>query len=342
MAEKITLVQYGQSSKAFQVEQFQEPSPQADEILIDVHYSGINFADILARKGMYDDAPKLPCVIGYDVSGIVSAVGSSAAEKFAIGDRVVSLTRFGGYASQAIAKAVATAKIPDNIGFPEATALATQACTAYYCAVDRISLHPGDRVLVQAAAGGVGRFLVQIAKNAGCIVYGTASTTKQDYIRSLGVDYAIDYTKEDFETALKKSLGKHQLDVVFDSLGGKAFNKAYKLLGPTGSMVCFGAAEQIESEKNKLKLIGLALGFGFRSPISMLLQSKSIITVNMLRVADYKPFRFQHCLTEVLKMAEEKIIRPEVSKIFEAKEVAHAHDFVESRKSTGKVVLRWK
>jgi NADPH:quinone reductase-like Zn-dependent oxidoreductase len=337
----IYLTKYGASENAFEMRESPKPVPAEDEILIKVHYSGINFADIMARKGMYEDAPKNPAVLGYDVSGEVVEIGNKVGN-FSIGQKVFALTRFGGYAEYAIAKAFAAHEIPLGYDLAKATALATQSCTAYYCAVDSTTLHKGDRVLVQAAAGGVGSLLVQIAKHKGCYVYGTASTSKQTYLKELGVDFAIDYTKQDFSEIIKKNEKDGQIDVVFDSLGGSAFGKATKLLAPAGKMICYGAAEQLESEKNKLKLLGLAWGFGIFSPISLLKESKALITINMLRIADFKPNVFSELLTHVVSWANQGIINPHLDKIFSAENITEAHQYVESRKSLGKVVLEWK
>ncbi|HLO53287.1 MAG TPA: zinc-binding dehydrogenase [Saprospiraceae bacterium] len=334
----IYLQKYGSAQEAFVVKETKIPTPKEDEVLIKVKYSGLNFADVIARRGMYPDAPKNPALLGYDVSGEISAVGENVTE-FKIGQQVVAMTRFGGYAEYAVTNKNGVAVVPDGYDMAAATVLATQACTAYYCAEDCVTLHKGDKVLIQAAAGGVGSLLVQIAKHRGCIVYGTASTGKQDFIKKLGVDYAIDYTKDNFYDVIKGN--GHQLDMVFDSLGGTAFAKGVKLLAPGGKMVCYGAAEQLESRKNKLKLISLAVGFGLFSPISLLMQSKSIITVNMLRIADFKQSVFNEVLQNVIKMADQKIITPHVSKVFPALDIAEAHDFLESRQSTGKVVLKW-
>lgn len=334
----IYLQKYGSAKEAFVVKETKVPTPKEDEVLIKVKYSGLNFADVIARRGMYPDAPKNPALLGYDVSGEISAVGEKVTE-FKIGQQVVAMTRFGGYAEYAVTNKNGVAVVPDGYDMAAATVLATQACTAYYCAEDCVTLHKGDKVLIQAAAGGVGSLLVQIAKHRGCIVYGTASTGKQDFIKKLGVDYAIDYTKDNFYDVIKGN--GHQLDMVFDSLGGTAFAKGVKLLAPGGKMVCYGAAEQLESRKNKLKLISLAVGFGLFSPISLLMQSKSIITVNMLRIADFKQSVFNEVLHNVIKMADQKIITPHVSKVFPALDIAEAHDFLESRQSTGKVVLKW-
>jgi len=334
----IYLQKYGSAQEAFVIKETKIPKPKEDEVLIKVKFSGLNFADVIARRGMYPDAPKNPALLGYDVSGEISAVGEKVTE-FKIGQQVVAMTRFGGYAEYAVTNKNGVAVVPDGYDMAAATVLATQACTAYYCAEDCVTLHKGDKVLIQAAAGGVGSLLVQIAKHRGCIIYGTASTGKQDFIKKLGVDYAIDYTKDNFYDVIKGN--GHQLDMVFDSLGGTAFAKGVKLLAPGGKMVCYGAAEQLESRKNKLKLISLAVGFGLFSPISLLMQSKSIITVNMLRIADFKQSVFNEVLQNVIKMADQKIITPHVSKVFPALDIAGAHDFLESRQSTGKVVLKW-
>ncbi|MBC7884655.1 MAG: zinc-binding dehydrogenase [Saprospiraceae bacterium] len=334
----IYLVKHGDSNQAFEIRDTLIPTPKQDEVLIKVRYSGLNFADVIARRGMYPDAPKNPAVLGYDVSGEIAGLGSGVPE-FSIGQKVVAMTRFGGYAEYVTSHRSGVAVVPDEMDMAAATVLATQACTAYYCAEDSVTLHKGDRVLIQAAAGGVGSLLVQLAKYRGCIIYGTASTGKQEYIKSLGVDYCLDYTKNDFYAEIKNK--GHMLDVVFDSLGGTAFAKGVKLLAPGGKMVCYGAAEQLESRKNKLKLLSLAWGFGLFSPISLLMQSKSIITINMLRIADFRSNVFNEVLHKVITLAIKGIIKPHVSQVFPAADIALAHDFLESRKSTGKVVLVW-
>ncbi|MBK7805570.1 MAG: zinc-binding dehydrogenase [Saprospiraceae bacterium] len=334
----IFLIKYGDAKQSFEIRDIQPVPPKPDEVMIKVKYSGLNFADVIARRGLYPDAPANPALLGYDVSGEVVEAGSNVKE-FSIGQKVVAMTRFGGYAEYVTTNINGVAAIPDGMNMAEATVLATQACTAYYCAEDCTTLHRGERVLIQAAAGGVGGLLVQIAKHRGCIIYGTASTGKQDYLRQAGVDYPIDYTKDDFYKRIKESGA--QIDVVFDSIGGTVFKKGMKLLAPGGKMICYGAAEQMESTKNKLKLISMLWGFGLFSPISLLMQSKSVITVNMLRIADFKPVVFKDILTNVVIMANEGIIQPQVSKIFPYTEMAAAHEYLESRKSIGKVVVEW-
>lgn len=336
----IYLTKYGNSDKAFDIREADIPSPEPNEVVIKTVATGLNFADVVARRGLYPDAPKNPAVLGYDVSGYIHAVGSDV-KGLVIGQKVVALTRFGGYAEYAVAMSEGVAALPENYDFHKATALATQACTAYFCAEECTHLHPGDKVLIQAAAGGVGSILVQIAKHRGCYVYGTASSAKQEFLKEIGVDCPIDYTKDDFKNIIKGEQPEG-IDVVFDSIGGKSFSKGMKILGPGGRMISYGAASQINGKKtNKLLAAGVVFGFGLFTPIALLMESKSIITVNMLRIADHRPQVFKHVLSEVVKLADQGVIDPILNKTFQAADIAKAHDYLESRQSTGKVTISW-
>lgn len=335
----IYLNKYGAADKVFEIKDADLPAPGPREVVIKNACFGLNFADVVARRGLYPDAPKNPAVLGYDVAGHISAVGSEVTE-FSVGDRVAALTRFGGYAEYSKTMVEGVAILPDNIDMKTGTALATQACTAYYCAIQCLNLNEGDKVLVQAAAGGVGTILTQIAKHKGCEVFGTASSKKQAYMRANGVDHPIDYTAQDFSKVIYDMLGGNELDVVFDSIGGKAFKQGWKLLKPGGFMVNFGAAAQV-SGSNKLKSLGVVAGFGLFSPLQLLMSSKSMIAVNMLRIADHKPQLFQKVIGGVMKLTEKGIIKPSLSKTYKANDIATAHDFLESRASTGKIVIEW-
>ena len=338
MMKAVYLTKYGKAEDAFEMREINKPQPGPNDVLIKVECFGLNFADVIARRGLYPDAPKNPALLGYDVAGTVEAWGENVSG-FNVGDRVAALTRFGGYAEYAVTMQEGVAKIPDGFPLDLSTALATQACTAFYCAEDCVTLHKGDNVLIHAAAGGVGTVLVQIAKYRGCTVFGTASTGKQDYLKSIGVDHPIDYTKEDFSGRIKEILGGNKLDVVFDSIGGKTFKNSYKLLQPGGAMVNFGAASQLNG--GKIAAIGMALNFGFYSPIQLLMSSKSLNAVNMLRIADYKPRVFKEVFEGVMQLVDKGVIKPHIAQKFHAEEIAKAHALLESRKSIGKVVVSW-
>jgi len=334
----IFLTKYGSAKDAFEIKEITLPALGKEEVEIKVHCSGLNFADVVARRGIYPDAPKNPAVLGYDVAGMITALGSDV-RGFAVGDRVVALTRFGGYASHVHAASYGVAKIPATIDFGEATVLATQGCTAYHCAVECTTIHPGDKVLIHAAAGGVGSILVQLAKRKGAVIFGTASASKLENLKARGVDFPIDYTSLDFKKEILKLT--EGIDIVFDSVGGTSFKKGMQLLRPGGTMVSYGAAEQMKSIKNKLSLVPMLLGFGIYSPLMLLMKSQSIVTVNMLRIADCKPNNFNLMLNEVVALAANGSLKPLVSKVFDYQDIASAHDYLESRASIGKVVIKW-
>lgn len=337
----IVLTRYGSSQEAFTIREQMLPEPDAGQIRIAVEAFGLNYADVSARQGTYQDAPPIPCVIGYEVCGRVDKLGAGVAGP-AVGTRVAALTRFGGYATHALTDARAVVAIPEDMDIGVAVALPTQYGTAYHCAEEMVRLHEGDHVLVQAAAGGVGTALVQLAKRRGCVVYGTAgSDSKLKYLADLGVDHPINYNRVDFADEVKRIRGNDGLDVVFDSLGGAAVRKGIAALAPGGRMVCFGAASREATRFQILHDVGFALSFGFQHPIPLLMNSKSIIGVNMLRIADHRPLQLKRCLEGVAELARTGEIKPHVGGRYKAEEIAQAHDFLASRQSMGKIVCEW-
>ncbi len=335
------LTKLGDASKAFEIREVAKPTISGFDVLVKVEAFGLNFADVMARNGLYKDAPPLPSILGYDVVGEVVEVASDAA-KHLLGKRVVSMTRFGGYAQYAKTDYRACAIISDQINAAEATALATQYCTAYYAAYECVSLHEGDQVLIHACAGGVGTALTQLAKNKGCIVYGTSgSDEKFEYLRNNGVDFPINYRKVNYESELIKLSKGKKLDVAFNSVGGKSFKKDLSLLDRGGKSVIYGAAERAGKKGGKLATLGLVWNFGILTPIQLLMNSQGVIGVNMLRIADYKPLVLQRCLEAVVSMTEEGALKPTTGGIYNIDQIGEAHAFLESRKSTGKIAVTW-
>jgi len=220
----IFLVRNGESKEAFEMRDTVLPIPGKGEVVIRVEASGLNYADAMARRGLYKEAPPLPCVLGYDVAGTIHSVGPDT-PGFTIGQRVAAMTRFGGYAQYAKTQAAAVIPLNDTMDSGLATALATHALTAVYCTEFAIRLYQGDRVLIHAAAGGVGTLLVQLAKAKGCIVYGSASKQKHTYLKKIGVDFPIDSHAGNTIEEVKKTLDGQKLDVVYDNIGGAEFQK---------------------------------------------------------------------------------------------------------------------
>jgi len=337
----IFLVRYGDSKEAFDLREMTIPTPGKGEVIVKVEASGLNYADVMARRGLYKPTPPLPAILGYDVAGTIHAIGPGT-EGLAVGQRVAAMTRFGGYAEYALAQSGAIIPLPDSMEPALATALATQASTAVYSAAFVTRLYPGDRVLVHAAAGGVGTILVQLAKAKGCIVYGSASPQKHEYLKEIGVDYPVDSHASDTIEEVKALLGGKNLDVVFDNVGGLSFKKGYRLLGPGGRIITYGAAAQnIGKKSSRLNSIRVGLGFGFHSPIGLIGKSQSMLGVNMLAIGDHKPMVLKEVMNEVGQLTREGIIRPVLGKTFAAADIAEGHDWLESRKSTGKIALLW-
>jgi len=335
----VVLTKFGKPEEAFEIQERPIPTPKNHEICVKAEAFGLNYADVMARQGLYDDCPPLPAVLGYEVVGRVHQIGKDV-EGFEVGQRVVSLTRFGGYAEYAIADARATAGIPEDMDYCIAAALATQYTTAYYCSSYTTQLHKGEHVLIQAAAGGVGTALVQIAKSKGCIVYGTAGSEKKlEYLRSIGVDYPINYNTTNFVKEIERTSGKKSLDVIFDSIGGSTARKARKLLvNGTGRIICYGVASR---RSGILGTLELAFGFGFLAFVDFLVKSQGITGVNMLQIADDRPEALKYCIQNVVKQIEEGTLKPTVGGRFAIEDIAKAHEFLGSRKSIGKVAIHW-
>lgn len=337
----IVLIKDGTAREAFQFQDLPTPKPKANDLLIRVSHFGLNYADIMARKGLYNDRPALPCVLGYEVVGEVEAVGSEV-KTFSTGDLVVAFTQFGGYAEYATTDHRGAVLLAPGTNREEATALATQYCTAWFSACHMINLKKGDNVLVHAAAGGVGTALVQIAKWKGCTVFGTASKPeKLNYIKNQGADFAINYDTHDFAEEVTSILGNARLDVVFDPIGGSNFKKSMQLLGSGGRIVTFGASEWSASNGGLLAKLKLAFGFGFLHPIGLLMKAKTVIGINMLRIGENKPDYLKQTIEDVYEYYQKGVLKPTVDSVFEAAEIAKAHERLEGRGSIGKVVVKW-
>ena len=335
----IFLVKNGAAANAFQFREVPIPVPGPGQVLIKVEAFGLNFADVMARRGMYKEAPPMPCVLGYDVAGVVAVAGEGV-EHVKKGDRVVAMTRFGGYAEYALTDATAVAIIPGSIDMPTATALATQYCTAYYAAAEMVNLHAGDKVLIHAGAGGVGRALIQFAKHKGCEIFSTAGSTKKlAYLKTLGADHPINYQTQDFEKEIKEITGGNGVDVIFDAVGGQSVKKGFRLLGAGGRIICYGASSM--SNRNIFGKVSEAIGFGFYHPVMFMMSSKSMMGLNMLKIADHKPGMIQSCLEAVIRLTDSGVFSPLPATVFPAADIAAAHEYLENRKSMGKLAIQW-
>ena len=334
------LVKYGPAETAFEIREVEKPKPGPSQVLIKVEAFGLNFADIAARYGKYRGAPPLPSLLGYDVVGQVEKCGANV-KNLTIGDRVTALTLFGGYAEFAIAENGVANKIPESISAGVAVALATQYCTAYFLS-DRITnIQENEKVLIHAAAGGVGTALVQMALHKKCIVYGTCSSPeKMEYLQINGVHHPINHRKKDFAETIRSLVGDKGLDVVFNPIGGKSLKQGYRLLGAGGRLVSYGVSS-LNSQKTIFGKLKDLWQFGIYHPVQFLSNSKGVIGVNMLKIAEEKPEKIARVMQEVIQLQQEGILRPHVGGKYSINQLVEAHTFLESGKSMGKIVVRW-
>src|SRR3954453_15878984 len=236
----------------FEIQERPDPSLGPRRVLVRVRAAGINFADLMARQGLYPDAPDLPAVLGYEMAGEVQDIGEGV-DAFSTGDKVIGWCRFGGYAELVSARARDLSPLPAGWSFEEGAAFPVVYGTAYASLVAFGNLRSGERLLIQAAAGGVGSAATQIGKLLGAEIYGTASSSKHDAIRGFGVQHPIDYRDKDFAEEVRRISGEETpLDVIVDGIGAASWKKGYGLLRAGGRLVMIGAASFVRGEKRNL------------------------------------------------------------------------------------------
>jgi NADPH:quinone reductase-like Zn-dependent oxidoreductase len=329
----VVIAKYGDPS-VLHVQERPDPALGPGQVRIDVAAAGVNFADTMARTGLYQDSPPLPMVVGYEVAGTVAELGEGV-EGVALGARVMAGTRFGGYASQVVVPAGAVVPLADGFSFEQGAAMPVNYSTAWAGLLGYGSLQAGERVLIHAAAGGVGIAATQIAKRHGAEVHGTSSPAKHEAIRGFGVDVAHDYRRDGWDAGLEGSF-----DIVLDALGGASFKRSYRLLRPGGRLVAFGASSVQQGEKRNLlraapQALRMLRGFDL---IKQMSDSKTVIGLNMLRLWDDRG-SLQPWLDPLTALTDDGTIKPVVSDAVPFDQAPDAHRIIAQRRNVGKVVL---
>jgi NADPH:quinone reductase-like Zn-dependent oxidoreductase len=324
--------------EVLKVQDVPDPKPGPGEALISVRAAGLNFADILARQGLYPDGPKKPCVMGYEVAGVVEAVGEDV-EPGLLSKSVVGMTRFKGQAEKVVVPAGQMFEKPGTLGFEEAAALPVNYLTAYALLVVMGSLQSDESVLIHNAGGGVGLAALDIAKKIGAVTYGTASPGKHDFLRARGLEHPIDYRNQDWLPVLKQLTGDRGVELVIDPLGGGHWKKSYAALRPTGRLGMFGVSTaSANGLKGKLKLLKAAAQMPRFHPIGLLNKNRGVFGLNLGHLW-HEPEKVSAWMKVILDGVNEGWIKPHVDKAFRFDQVGEAHSYLEERKNTGKVVL---
>jgi NADPH:quinone reductase-like Zn-dependent oxidoreductase len=323
--------------EVLQVREAPDPDAAEGQVRIRVRGAGINFADLMARVGLYPDAPKLPCVVGYEVSGTIDQVGQGT-NGFREGDRVVAMPHFGGYTDTLVVPTDNVFPMPAKMTFEEAAALPVVYLTAHHMMLFTGNLRHGSSVLVHSAAGGVGLAAIQIARTRGCTIFGVASASKHDFLRQQGVHHPID-TKTDLAAAVRAIVGDRGVDLILDPVGGKSWSTGYDLLAPCGRLVAFGfSAAAAGTRRNLLHAGAQLLRVRRYSPMSLMDQNKTVSGTNMGHLfSQVDTLRPQ--VESLLKMYEAGQIAPHVDRTFPFSQAPAAHHHLHSRKAIGKVLL---
>ncbi len=316
-----------------------EPPPlRPGEVTVAVRAAGINFADLLARKGLYADAPKPPCVVGYEISGIVEAVGERVDPGWR-GREVLAFTRFGGYSERVNLLPEQLFEKPGSISFGEAAALLVNYLTAFQLVVVMGGLRKGETVLIHNAGGGVGMAALQLARHLGAVTIGTASAGKHAFLKEAGLDHAVDYRRGDWEKEVRDRTGGLGVELILDPIGGSAWRKNYRLLRPTGRMGIFGISSAVEAGMGR---IAAYLKTMFRiplyNPVTLMGENRGVFGVNLGHLWK-EGGKVREWTAEILEGVRAGFLRPHVDRSFPFSEAAAAHRHIEERRNLGKVIL---
>ncbi len=308
--------------EALEIGERERPEPGAGEVRIEVRAAGVNFADIMQRRGHYHGGPAPPYVPGLEVAGVVDAVGDGVGND--PGERVVAMVDGGGYAEYALADAAGLLPIPEGLSFEEGAGFPVQFLTAHNCLHEWGGLEAGESVLIHAAAGGVGTAAVQIAREAGAEIFGTASTTeKLDRATELGCDHPINYEEDDFVAAIDEQTD-HGVDLVLDGVGGETTERSLDALTHFGRMVVYGAASGTPGRPQTDEIL-----FG----------NYEILGYHLGRATQLKPMRVMGAVPELSEMLASGDLAVQFDRAFDLEDAADAHEYVESRQSMGKVII---
>jgi NADPH:quinone reductase-like Zn-dependent oxidoreductase len=339
--------------EVFEWREVEDPVLKPGQALVRVRAIGINFADLLARLGVYSNTPKPPFVPGLELAGEVEQVapaarprsdgqarpGGSEDPPLQAGDRVAVLTMFKAYAECVAVSAEQCFKIPEAMSFEEGAAIPVNYLTAWQSMFEMGNLRAGDRVLITSAAGGVGVAAVQLARARGLVTFGTAGPSKQGFLRQIGVDHPIDYTCEDFLDVVRR-VAPEGIEMALDAIGGKSFEKSYRCLGPMGRLVAYGFSTAV-SETGKVNYLKAAKEMWQTPrfhPLKLLERNIAIIGVHIGRMA-HKAHVLRPQLEDIFRLWHAGQVKPVIGKTFPLTEAAEAHRYIHNRKNVGKVVL---
>lgn len=324
--------------EVLQVQETADPQAGVGEVVVAVRAAGLNFADILARQGLYPDAPKKPCVMGYEVSGVIEAVGPGVDSEI-LGLPVMAMTRFRGQSEKIVVAERQLFEKPESLSFEQAAAIPVNYLTAYALLVAMGGLRKSESVLIHNAGGGVGLAALDIAKHIGATTYGTASPSKHEFLRARGLDHAIDYRTQDWLPVLKELTKGRGVELVIDPIGGAHWKKSYEALRHTGRLGMFGVSiASAEGLSGKFKMLKAALQMPRFHPLALLSKNRGVFGLNLGHMW-HEPEKVMEWVAVLMAGVNQGWIRPHVDRVFPFDQAGDAHSYMEARKNIGKVIL---
>ena len=307
------------------------PTPGYGQVRVKNVASGVAYADVLMRHGLYPKTPPFPFAPGYDIVGDIDALGPGVTQ-FALGQRVAALTMIGGYAQYTLVPAEHLVPVADQLDPAEAVSLVLNYVTAYQMLHRFANLREGQRLLVHGAAGGVGTAALQLGKIAGLVMFGTASKPKHELVTSLGAT-PIDYRSEDFVERIKQ-LASGGVDCVLDPIGGKNWQASYRCLRSGGRLACYGASSAVAEGK-----LSAGLGFAMLALLKLIPDGKRAYWYNSKTLRDSHPDWFREDLTKLFTLLRDIKIQPVIAAKLPLREAARANEMLEKAQVSGKIVL---
>jgi NADPH:quinone reductase-like Zn-dependent oxidoreductase len=333
---QVVIPRYG-PPEVFELRELPDPVPGEGEVRISVRAAGVNFADVLARMGLYPDAPKPPVVVGYEVAGVVDAVGRGVSTPQE-GDRVVALTRFGGYADRVVVPAANAFRFPEALSDAEAAAVPVTYVTAALALYRMAALTSGETVLIHNAGGGLGIAATQLARLRRTTVIGTASAAKHDALRSFGVEHAIDYRHADVAVEVGRLTRGRGVDVVLDPIGGSSFAVSYGLLAPLGRLIMVGVSSIAGEKRNRWRVLRSLWSMPKYQPLSLINRNRGVFGLNLGHLWEERR-HLQSTMSLLMTELGASRLQPIVARTFPLERAADAHRFIQSRANIGKVIL---
>ncbi len=332
------VTRYG-GPEVLKIAEVPDPVPGPRQILVRTKAIGLNFADIFGRFGLYPSTPRPPFVPGIEFSGEVAGTGSEVTE-IRVGDRVMGYSRQGSHAEYVAVNADRVIAIPPSMSYAEAAALVVTGMTTYHGLVTLAHLKKGERLLVHAAAGGVGIATLQLGRHIGAEIYATAgSDEKVSVALAHGATHAVNYSTTPFAPFVRERVGDAGVDVVMDSVGGKLFRPGWRLLASMGRYVLYGSgAVTGPGGFSYLKAAAVFARMTAVLPWRMITVNRSLMGFNLGTIRG-KDAYLREAASEVLRLQREGVFRPVIGKTFPFEQIAEAHRYLQSRKSVGKVVV---